>query len=144
MWMSRHGIIIVMEVQPVKHCTLSAVLLTSWEQFCTEACIWVLWWLWGCQWSRSPRRPQRSRSRPSSSPSPRLHGWSLQQRWHSTTVTIYGQNKPPQPPWNVNKKMEKLAGLKMNTAAAMWLYDLKKYQNHHVLIFTGCRLTRTT
>lgn len=69
--------------------------LTSLGQFCTKACIWAPWWLWGCRWSRSPQRPQRSRSRPSSSPSPQLHGWSLQQTsWQlASLVTVRWEHK---------------------------------------------------
>lgn len=69
----------------------------------------MLWWLWGCRLSRNPRRPQRSRSRPSSSLFPLLHGWSLHQRWHSMTVTISGKNKNPQQwsMWCFNKNSER-------------------------------------
>lgn len=72
--------------------TLFLASLTSWAQSCREACIWVLWWLWGCQWSHSPRRPHRSRSRPSSNPFPLLHGWSLQEMTRHDG-NFYGQNK---------------------------------------------------
>lgn len=68
-------------------------VLTSWERFCTAACISVLWWLWGCRWSHSPQRPRRSRSRPSSSPSPRRHGWSLWHRWCDVTLSVFGSKQ---------------------------------------------------
>lgn len=98
------------DVRAQDHIQVLEFLLTSSEQFCTEACIWVPWWLWGCQWSRSPQRPQRSRSKPSSSPSPRLRGWSLWQRRHGVIVTTYGQSQLQQSLWNVNKKWTNLLG----------------------------------
>lgn len=59
--------------------------LTSWAWFCRAACIWGLWWLGGCQWSRSPQRPRRSRSTLSSSLSPPLREWSL---WTHTQRSV--------------------------------------------------------
>jgi len=83
-----------MKVQIVK----LRALLTGWGRSYTAACIWATWRPWGGQWSRSPRRPQRSRSRRSSSPSRLLRGWSLQQRGEAAQRFIYWVSSLRGPP----------------------------------------------
>lgn len=64
-------------------CSVDVNRLTHWAWFCRAACIWGLWWLVGCRWNHSLRRPRRSRSTPSSSPSPPLREWSLRNTWNT-------------------------------------------------------------